>query len=157
VAVYRDGTADLGPAAAYSLVLGSWAPAAVVNLDIAMTETDGSDGVVHLNLQWPDVTTDSQGHPLTVDRYHVYWSFQPFSNWVYYSSPLVSELLNLPAAVAGETQIYFMVTAMDTTGTLVASSGPVPLGLEPGSSTTPASVIGHHAGPVAPAAGDGQR
>ena len=122
VAVYRSGSADLGPDASYALVLGSWAPAAVTSLVVTMTETEGSDDYLHLNLQWDDVSTDIHGNPLAVDHYNVYWSYLPYGPWYFVSSPAVSEVLDLPAYVGYWTNSYYMVTAVDGNGVLVGAS-----------------------------------
>ena len=122
VAVYRSGSADLGPAAPYGIVIGTWAPAAVLDLDIFMTDTDGTDLFLALDLQWPDVTTDINGNPLTVDHYNTYWSFDAYSNWNLISSPVVSEELGLSAYIGIQEDLYFMVTAVDENGSLLGGS-----------------------------------
>lgn len=126
VAVYRSTSADLGPAAPYSLVVGSWSPAAVADLHITMTDTDGSDLVLIADFTWSDVATDANGNPLAVDHYNFYWCFDPWTpgSWYYYTSTTASELLGVACGISVQPDLYFMVTAVDENGTLVASSNP---------------------------------
>jgi hypothetical protein len=153
VAVYRGGSSDLGPAAPYVLVIGNWAPAAPLNLDITMTETDGSDNYLWFSLQWNDVTVDSNGAPLTVDHYNAYWSFDAYGSWYFISSPVASELLNEPAYIGIQPDLYFMVTAVDENGTLLASSRPVTGPLPDPAAAPVTRLAGLPAGATAPPLG----
>ncbi|MDP2359525.1 MAG: hypothetical protein Q8O14_02050 [bacterium] len=128
VAVYRSGYQDLGPAAPYSLVMGTRRPVAITDLELIPVELDASDGYYLFTLQFGDVTQDVNGDPLVVDYYRFWWSFDPYAEfpngWVNWDNWPVSELVNFLSTTGGATGIYFLVTAVDNNGVLLATSHP---------------------------------
>ena len=128
VVVFRHGTADLGVNANYRVILGTRKPATITSLDLIPVELDASDNNYHFTLDCADVTQDIYGNPLVVDQYRFWWGFDPYgafpaawNNWV--TSP-ASQVVNFASTTGGTTGIYFLVTAVDSDGMLVASSQP---------------------------------
>lgn len=130
VAIYRSGSADLGPSASFQLTIGSREPRPVDDLSITVIDADASDGVIHVDLQFDDVTQDTAGAPLTVDRYLYYWSGQPYASfpegWSYLAQTYASELDDLPLNVGSLNQYFIRVVAVDDNGVLLGEDSPEP-------------------------------
>jgi serine protease len=153
VAVYRTRYSDLGPDAAYGIVLGGWAPQPVIDLSITMTDTDGTDDILGFSLDWSDVTYDSNYNPLAVDHYNCYYSSSAFGGWMQFTTEYGSQSGPWSIWIGGDPDFYFMVTAVDENGVLLASSRPFqgPLG---GQVMTPTSrILGLPAGASQPTVG----
>jgi serine protease len=130
VAVYRDGYLDLGPAAPYGIVVGTWRPAAIT--DLAITPIDFSPGYATVHMTFTPVTTDMNGNPLTVDHYTLY---TVEANGYDFSTPWVEVLSTTYndgegplyfGNIGWTTSAYLNLVAVDTDGLIVASSVPLP-------------------------------
>jgi len=135
VAVYRSDYTDLGPAAAYGIVIGNWGPAAVTDLDIHMVDIDGTDDIFSFYLDWSDVTQDSNGLPLTVDQYFCYYRTGASLPWNHFDTVAASQTGLWYASMSFSPDYYFMVTAVDVDGVVLAGSVPTVM---PGDATTSA-------------------
>jgi len=122
VAVYRSGSADLGPSASFQLTIGSRQPAAVTGLELHMVDVDGTDDYVTFYLDWDDVSTDGNGNPLGVDVYNCYYRRDIDEPWTQFDSPVLSQTDIWGAGLTIRPQCFFMVTALDVDGILLGSS-----------------------------------
>jgi hypothetical protein len=63
-----------------------------------------------------------------VDQYRFWWSYQPYgafpSAWTNWANSPASELVNFASATGGAGGLYFLVTAVDNNGVLLATSHP---------------------------------
>jgi serine protease len=153
VAVYRTRYSDLGPDAAYGIVLGGWAPLPVIDLSITMTDTDGTDDFLGFSLDWSDVTYDTNYNWLAVDHYNCYYSSSAYGGWMQFTTEYASQSGPWSIWIGGDPDFYFMVTAVDENGVLLASSLPFqgPLG---GQVMVPTSrILGLPAGASQPTVG----
>jgi hypothetical protein len=153
VAIYRTRSTDLGPDADYGVVLGGWAPQPILDLSITMTDTDGTDDILAFSLDWSDVVYDTNYNPLAVDHYNCYYSSDAYSGWAQFTSEFVSQSGPWSIWIGGDPEYFFMVTAVDENGMLLASSRPFqgPLG---GQVELPASrILGLPAGASQPTVG----
>jgi len=153
VAVYRSGTADLGVAAPYRLIIGLRPPAAIT--DLAIAPVDFTPGNATVVIDFTPVATDIYGLPLAVDHYRIY---TVESNGYDFGAPYVEDLPasfndgngNLYYSALGwTTSAYLYLTAVDEDGVVLATSPGFPqewLGLEPSGeallSTEPATATG---------------
>jgi len=130
VAIYRTSYTDLGPAADYRVVVGSWGPAAIT--DLAITPVDFSAGSATVHITFTPVTTDIHGNPLTVDHYTL---IAKETDGYDFGAPYVESLPTFFndgegvlyfANIGWTTSAYFHLVAVDEDGFLLAGSAPLP-------------------------------
>jgi serine protease len=122
VAVYRSGSSDLGPTAAFQLTIGSRQPAAVSGLELHMVDLESMDDYVTFYLDWDDVTTDHNGNPLGVDSYTCYYRGSLDEPWIQFDSTILSQTGEWGVSSIALPRCFFMVTALDADGVLLGGS-----------------------------------
>ncbi len=130
LALFRRGAANMASEAPFTLRLGAPQVAVLGHVDLTVVETDIADGMMHFNLQFPDLV-DEAGLPMPVDHYAYYWGYDaraafPGTAWHSFSSTVASELLNFPAFVpsTGSSSMYFLVVGYSADGLALGFSGP---------------------------------
>jgi hypothetical protein len=93
-------------------------------LDLNITPVDFSPGFATVNVNWIPVTTDTNGQPLAVEYYNLYYSLDPYMGTANVITVNTTNL-NLYFANIGWLDMgYVRVTAVDSDGLLVADSDP---------------------------------
>ncbi len=96
-------------------------------IELIPTETDDSDMTISFDVVFAAVTEDINGNPLVVDEYRLYWTNQ----WAWDTFPDAWNF-GLSSVNPGfsfgwstfDPQGYFIVTAVDEDGNIIASSRP---------------------------------
>jgi len=106
----------------FTVTPGPRAPAQVTGQQLIRLTTYEDYGYADYVLDFPDVTQDVDGNPLSVDSYTFYYSYNPYApfpaGWSYAWSSATSEFY---FGVSFYPPLFFRVTAHDTDGVLLAS------------------------------------
>ncbi len=126
LAVFKHGWEDRTIDAQYRFLVGERKPRPITDLEIIPVILDPYY-YNYFDFQFSDVTQDIYGYPLEADYYSLYYSFDPYAefpeDWAFYLNNTESEFLNV--ATLAQVNMFFLVTATDEDGFIVASSGGV--------------------------------